>query len=100
MSAFEFRGEREPAPALVEEDRFDSEVVARERQLPGALVVDRERPHPAKAAKRTGSPTTPPLQYDLRVRLRAKSHTLSLQLLAQGLVVVELTVVDQHEFRL
>jgi len=86
-----------PAAPAREEQRLDPEVIAGEDQPSRGAVVHREREHPAQACERGRTPVPPRFQQDLRIGARCEYRTAVLELSAELEVVVNLTVVDEHQ---
>jgi hypothetical protein len=90
-------GEQHPVAARQDVERLDPERVARQGQGAGALVVHRQREHPAERRQRRRPPHPPGLQHHLRVGAGGEDRAVVLQLGAQLTEVVELAVVDQRQ---
>src|SRR5262249_1230720 len=90
----QLRRELEPAARRAVVERFDPEAVAGEDEPPGPRVPQRDREHPAQAAREGRPLLLVEVDEDLGVALRAEAMTGALELRAQLAIVVELAVLD------
>jgi hypothetical protein len=85
-------GEGHPRGPGVEEERLLPQPVARQYQPPAGPVPQPQREHPPQLLQEVQAVAAVELEDHLGVRARAQLHAAALEVLGQGLVVVDLAV--------